>query len=105
MATRCIPPLPDFRALFESAPGLYLVLTADLVITAVSDACLSQKRKASAKGTLRLLGPVLLSVSGLGFCSLLSPPLFDSSSVHRYHTVGQGGGFFSVMSHVNGRDV
>ncbi|HWO56353.1 MAG TPA: PAS domain-containing protein [bacterium] len=29
---------PDFRALFESAPGLYLVLTPELVIAAVSDA-------------------------------------------------------------------
>ena len=31
---------PDFRALFESAPGLYLVLTPDLKVAAVSDAYL-----------------------------------------------------------------
>jgi signal transduction histidine kinase/ActR/RegA family two-component response regulator len=31
---------PDFRSLFESAPGLYLVLDPDLVIVAVSDAYL-----------------------------------------------------------------
>ncbi len=31
---------PDFRVLFESAPGLYLVLTSDLTIIAVSDAYL-----------------------------------------------------------------
>jgi signal transduction histidine kinase len=31
---------PDFRALFESAPGRYLVLSPDLVILAVSDAYL-----------------------------------------------------------------
>jgi two-component system cell cycle sensor histidine kinase/response regulator CckA len=31
---------PDFRALFESAPGLYLVLTPSLQIVAVSDAYL-----------------------------------------------------------------
>src|ERR1700694_6174738 len=31
---------PDFRKLFESAPGLYLVLTDDLTIVAVSDAYL-----------------------------------------------------------------
>jgi len=31
---------PDFRKLFESAPGLYLVLTRDLKIVAVSDAYL-----------------------------------------------------------------
>ena len=34
-------PSPDFRALFESAPGLYLVLTADFTIVAVSDAYLA----------------------------------------------------------------
>jgi signal transduction histidine kinase/CheY-like chemotaxis protein len=33
-------PSPDFRALFESAPGLYLVLTRDLRIVAASDAYL-----------------------------------------------------------------
>jgi len=35
-------PLPasDFRTLFESAPGLYLVLTPDLTIVAASDAYL-----------------------------------------------------------------
>src|SRR5215470_1078110 len=33
-------PLPDFRALFESAPGLYLVLAPDLTIVAVSEAYL-----------------------------------------------------------------
>jgi signal transduction histidine kinase/CheY-like chemotaxis protein len=33
-------PDPDFRALFESAPGLYLVLTPDLRIAAASDSYL-----------------------------------------------------------------
>ena len=33
-------PVPDFRVLFESSPGLYLVLTPDLHIVAVSDAYL-----------------------------------------------------------------
>jgi len=33
-------PAPDFQALFESAPGLYLVLTPDLKIVAVSEAYL-----------------------------------------------------------------
>ncbi len=40
---RAVPqaiPSPDFRMLFESAPGLYLVLTPDLTIVAVSDAYL-----------------------------------------------------------------
>ena len=38
------PPPPDFRALFESAPGLYLVLDPDLVIVAASDAYLKATR-------------------------------------------------------------
>ena len=33
-------PAPDFRVLFESAPGLYLVLTPDFKIVAASDAYL-----------------------------------------------------------------
>lgn len=33
-------PVPDFRKLFESAPGLYLVLTPDFTIVAVSEAYL-----------------------------------------------------------------
>src|ERR1700745_2254921 len=33
-------PAPDFQALLQSAPGLYLVLTPDLNIVAVSDAYL-----------------------------------------------------------------
>ncbi len=32
---------PDFKALFESAPGLYLVLTPDFTIVAASDAYLA----------------------------------------------------------------
>jgi hypothetical protein len=34
------PSPPDFRALFESAPALYLVLTTDFTIIAASDAYL-----------------------------------------------------------------
>ena len=39
-----IVPVVDFRALFESAPGLYLVLTPALAIAAVSDAYLQATR-------------------------------------------------------------
>ena len=35
-----VPPPPDYRALFESAPESYLVLTPALIIVAVSDAYL-----------------------------------------------------------------
>jgi hypothetical protein len=34
-------PDPDFKLLFESAPGLYLVLNPDLTIVAVSEAYLA----------------------------------------------------------------
>jgi PAS domain-containing protein len=41
VSDRILPtPSPDFQALFESAPGLYLVLTPDLMIVAVSNAYL-----------------------------------------------------------------
>jgi signal transduction histidine kinase/ActR/RegA family two-component response regulator len=40
-ATPAGRPRPDFQSLFESAPGLYLVLDPDLVIVAVSDAYLA----------------------------------------------------------------
>ena len=39
-AVDVLPPRPDFRALFESAPGLYLVLLPDLRIVAASDSYL-----------------------------------------------------------------
>ncbi|HZU99475.1 MAG TPA: ATP-binding protein [Planctomycetota bacterium] len=39
-STRSNLPSPDFRTLFEQAPGLYLVLTNELVIAAVSEAYL-----------------------------------------------------------------
>jgi signal transduction histidine kinase len=40
IATSVNPTEPDFRVLFESSPGLYLVLAPDLTIVAVSDAYL-----------------------------------------------------------------
>src|SRR5262249_47362317 len=40
LSVRTPLPAPDFRTLFESAPGLYLVLTPDLTIVAVSHAYL-----------------------------------------------------------------
>jgi len=43
------PSSPDFRALFESAPGLYLVLDPDLVIIAASDAYLKATRTERAE--------------------------------------------------------
>ncbi len=51
-------PAPDFRALFESAPGLYLVLTPDLTITAASDAYL----RATMTARERIVGRSLFDV-------------------------------------------
>ena len=46
---------PDFRVLFESAPGLYLVLTPDLKIAAVNDgylrATMTQRQRYSTSAT------------------------------------------------------
>ena len=48
-------PAPDFRTLFESAPGLYLVLTPHLTIVAASDAYLhaTMTKRAEVLGRLR----------------------------------------------------
>jgi len=49
---RSDPEAPEFRLLFESAPGLYLVLAPDLTIVAVSDAYLkaTMTRRAAILG-------------------------------------------------------
>jgi len=49
---------PDFRALFESAPGLYLVLAPDLTIVAVSEAYL----RATMTGRDAILGRGIFDV-------------------------------------------
>jgi two-component system, cell cycle sensor histidine kinase and response regulator CckA len=52
------PPAPDFRALFESGPGLCLVLAPDLTIVAASDAYL----RATMTTRERILGRPLFEV-------------------------------------------
>ena len=42
MPQRAALPLPDYRAVFESTPGMYLVLTPDLTIVAATDVYLRQ---------------------------------------------------------------
>ena len=56
----CLAPenKPDFRSLFESAPGLYLVLTPELKIVAVSDAYL----RATMTERAQILGRDLFEV-------------------------------------------
>jgi len=49
---------PDFKTLFESAPGLYLVLTPELVIVAASDAYL----RATMTGRESIVGHSLFDV-------------------------------------------
>ena len=51
-------PGPDFRALFESVPGLYLVLTPDFEIVAASDAYL----RATMTGREKVLGRSIFDV-------------------------------------------
>jgi len=57
-STSSAGPAPDFRALFESAPGLYLVLAPDFTIVAVSDAYL----RATMTARDAILGRGLLEV-------------------------------------------
>ena len=47
--------IPDFKLLFESAPGLYLVLTPDFQIVAASDAYL----RATMRTRDQLLGQAI----------------------------------------------
>jgi signal transduction histidine kinase len=56
--TASVPQEPDFKTLFEGAPGLYLVLTPDLRIVAVSDAYL----QATMTERSAILGRALFAV-------------------------------------------
>ena len=53
-----MPTQPDFQALFESAPGLYLVLDPELVIVGVSESYL----KATMTQRAAILGRGLFDV-------------------------------------------
>src|SRR6188768_1126387 len=44
-----VPAVPDFQRLFESGPNLYLVLTPQWIIVAVSDAMLRATRTTRAE--------------------------------------------------------
>ena len=98
---------PDFRALFESAPGLYLVLTPDLKIVAVSDAYL----QATMTQREEILGRHLFEVfpdnpddptaSGVGnlnasLQNVLQNRMPDTMAVQKYdirRPESEGGGF------------
>src|SRR5437867_1467657 len=100
-------PTPDFKSLFESAPGLYLVLTPELRIVAVSDAYL----RATMTTREAILGRLLFEVfpdnpddpSATGVSSLrdslqrvLKSAAPDTMAVQKYdirRPESEGGGF------------
>ena len=102
-----IPSPPDFRALFESAPGLYLGLTPDLKIVAVSDAYL----RATMTKREEILGRPLFEVfpdnpadpsaTGVGnlrasLSRVLQSRAADTMAVQKYdirRPASEGGGF------------
>src|SRR6266481_3294894 len=102
-----IPPIPtpDFQALFESAPGLYLVLTPDLTIVAVSEAYL----RATMKRRQEILGRDLFEVfpdnpdaagvrhlAAASFQRVLRDRIPNAMTVQKYdiqRPASQGGGF------------
>jgi signal transduction histidine kinase len=104
--TSPVPP-PDFRLLFESAPGLYLVLTPALTIVAVSDAYL----RATMTQRADILGRRLFDVfpdnpddptaTGVGnlrtsFERVLQQDVADTMAVQKYdirRPEAEGGGF------------
>lgn len=101
------PPLPDFRALFESAPGCYLVLLPDLTITAVSDAYLhatmTQRSLITGRGIFEVFpdnpdDPAATGVSNLraSLQRVLANKTLDTMAVQKYdirQPADQGGGF------------
>jgi len=98
---------PDFRALFESAPGLYLVLTPDLTIVAVSDAYLratmTERDKILGRGLFEIFPdnpdePGATGVSNLrsSLQRVLSDKVPDTMAVQKYdirRPDSEGGGF------------
>ncbi|MBK8726652.1 MAG: response regulator [Holophagaceae bacterium] len=100
-------PQPDFRLLFESAPGSYLVLTPDLRIVAVSDAYLRATMTTRAdilgKGLFEVFpdnpeDPAANGVRNLGesLARVLREGAPDAMAVQKYdirRPESEGGGF------------
>ena len=98
---------PDFRALFESAPGLYLVLDPQLVIVAASDAYLAatmtERNDVIGRGIFEVFpdnpdDPATEGVRNLGasLTRVLRERVPDAMSVQKYDVrrpEAQGGGF------------
>jgi len=98
---------PDFRALFESAPGLFLVLTPDLTIVAVSDAYLkatmTERQAILGRGLFEVFpdnpdDPAATGVSNLraSIENALETGAPDAMAVQKYdiaRPASEGGGF------------
>lgn len=100
-------PTPDFRALFESAPGLYLVLAPDLTIVAASDAYLratiTQREEILGRGMFEVFPDNPDDSTATGVSNLrsslervLQNRVSDVMAVQKYdirRPESQGGGF------------
>jgi PAS domain S-box-containing protein len=100
-------PSPDFRALFECAPGLYLVLTPDLKIVAVSEAYLqatmTQRKAILGRGLFEVFpdnpdDPAASGVRNLSASlqNVLKNCASDTMAVQKYdirRPESEGGGF------------
>lgn len=100
-------PLPDFRVLFESAPGCYLVLLPDLTITAVTDAYLratmTQREDILGRGLFDVFpdnpqDPTATGASNLraSLQRVLKNKVADTMAVQKYdirQPQSEGGGF------------
>jgi len=89
------PAAPDFRTLFESVPGLYLVLTPDLTIVAASDAYLratmTQREEILGRGIFEVFpdnpdDPAATGVSNLqaSLQRVLQSKVSDTMAVQKY---------------------
>jgi signal transduction histidine kinase/CheY-like chemotaxis protein len=99
--------LPDFRVLFESAPGLYLVLDPDLVIVGASDAYLratmTVREEIVGRGVFEVFpdNPDDIGATGEGnlrasLARVLKDKVPDSVAVQKYdirRPESEGGGF------------
>ena len=101
------PPAPDFRQLFQAAPGLYLVLLPDLTIVGVSDAyaaaTLTEREKILGHGLFEVFpdnpdDPAATGVSNLraSLDQVRAHRIPDTMAVQKYdirRPESEGGGF------------
>ena len=105
--SRAPVPAPDFRLLFESVPGLYLVLSPDLTIVAVSDAYLratmTKREEVLGRGIFEVFPENPADVSADGARNLtasldrvIRERIADAMAVQKYdirRPESEGGGF------------